>query len=529
MTATLFTWLAAAAWKGSALLLLTIVLLAVFRKRIPPRWRHALLLIAMLRLIVPVAPAAPFSVFNLAPPAAKPAELRVIKIPVSGALSFRAAVPLEQPLQSRDFTRDLIVAIWLAGFLGLLARAFVSSCQLQRRVAQDESTPPGMAALHSLLDACREQLRIRGKIRLRVTGAVSSPSLHGVWRPTLLFPAVLQDTLTPDQVRFIFLHELAHFRRSDVLLNWLTTVAAALHWFNPLVWLAVTRVAEERELACDALALEALDRGERNAYGQTVIRLLDELRGPALVPAAVGMATTRHQAKRRIQMIATFRNESRRAAWFAVAVAAIALVTLTDAKAGERKKVMLHHGPGSHAFVEQLGGIMSTQFASASVEDIVSAVSISTGVAIRFADGALTDEVRRARIKLEAKDIPAHVVLAETLASFDLGIRPGQDGVVSIDKVPEGHREMRLRHMAGPDGASDRVVVIEGDHLEMKEGENTEIRIMRKARDAASEGKIRRTIEVEAQETSTDGVIRRKVKFTGENDVQGSLEIEVTK
>ena len=511
MTATLFGWLAAAAWKGSALLLLTLVVLTLFRSHIPPRWRHALLLVAMLRLLVPVAPAAPFSVFNLAPASTDAAELRVVTSErrLGGASPFLAAIPRETA-GSETRTRDIIVAIWLAGFAALMLRVGFSSYRLHRRVVQSPTGQAGLPALHLLLDACRDQLRLRTRIRLRITDAVTSPSLHGVLRPTLLLPADLQDTLTPDQVRFIFLHELAHFRRFDVLLNWLTTVAAALHWFNPLVWLAVTRVAEERELACDALALDALDRGERNAYGQTVIRLLDDLRGPALVPAAVGMATTRHQAKRRIEMIATFRKESRRAAWFAVAVIAIALATLTDASAGERgtrKRVMLHKSP-QHVYIQQLEGVMSTQFASASVEDIVRSVSSSSGVTIKFADGVLTDEIRNARIKLEAKDIPAHVVLAETLASFGLAIEPGDDGVVSIVKAPEER------------------------HFELEEGEKTEVRVMRKAHDeaaaSASEKRVRRRIEVDSQETATDGVIRRKVKFA-DNDVQGTLNIEITK
>ena len=524
MIATLFEWLSAAAWKGSALLLLTLVVVTLFRSHIPPRWRHALLLVAMLRLLVPVAPAAPFSVFNLAPAANQASELQVVRAELrsGGGPPLLRVMPRDTP-RSTTRTRDIVAGLWLAGFAALMLRVGFVSYRLHRRVVQTESTPPGMAALHALLDACRDQLRIATPIRLRITGAVSSPSLHGVFRPTLLLPADLHETLTPDQVRFIFLHELAHFRRFDVLLNWLTTIAAALHWFNPLVWLAVTRVAEERELACDALALDALDRGERNAYGQTVIRLLDDLRGPALVPAAVGMATTRHQAKRRIQMIATFRKESRRAAWFAVAVAAIALATLTDASAGERgtrKRVMVHKA-AEHAYIQQLEGIMSTQFASASVEDVVRAVSTSAGVAIKFADGVLTDEIRNARIKLDAKDIPAHVVLAETLASFDLAIQPGDDGIVSIVKAPEGVREVRV--LSGEN--EERFVV--------KQGDKAEVRVMRKAHDEAAasstEKRIHRRIEVDAQQNTIDGTIRRKVKFTGDNDVQGTLDIEITK
>src|SRR5687767_12188421 len=71
------SWLLAATWKGSLLLAVALTLHWLLRDRISPRWRHALLLVAMMRLLLPVAPAAPFSIFNLASAANDPVELSV--------------------------------------------------------------------------------------------------------------------------------------------------------------------------------------------------------------------------------------------------------------------------------------------------------------------------------------------------------------------------------------------------------------------------------------------------------------------
>jgi bla regulator protein BlaR1 len=86
---------------------------------------------------------------------------------------------------------------------------------------------------------------------------VATPSLHGWLRPTLLLPRGFLVSFTREQLRYVVLHELAHLRRSDVLVNWIATAAQVLHWFNPLVRLAVMRLAEEREL--NPFVQEALD------------------------------------------------------------------------------------------------------------------------------------------------------------------------------------------------------------------------------------------------------------------------------
>ncbi|HUR79703.1 MAG TPA: hypothetical protein VM733_02990 [Thermoanaerobaculia bacterium] len=68
--AALGSWLFAATWKGSLLVAFALVVHRVARNRIPSRWLCALLLVAVLRLVAPVAPATSFSVFNLVPAAA---------------------------------------------------------------------------------------------------------------------------------------------------------------------------------------------------------------------------------------------------------------------------------------------------------------------------------------------------------------------------------------------------------------------------------------------------------------------------
>src|SRR5207248_3646996 len=103
-------------------------------------------------------------------------------------------------------------------------------------------------------------------------------------------------------LRYVFLHELAHIKRHDILAGWLMAVLQIAHWFNPLVWLASYRMRADRELACDALALSYARENENQRYGDTIIKLLEGFGQSAWAPGLAGTVENGNQTKERIQM-----------------------------------------------------------------------------------------------------------------------------------------------------------------------------------------------------------------------------------
>ena len=148
----------------------------------------------------------------------------------------------------------------------------------------------------------------------------------------LLLPEGLLKSFTRDELRHVFLHELAHVKRHDIAVNWLATLLQILHWFNPLVWLAFSRMRADRELACDALALSCAAPNESKAYGQTIIKLLEGFVRPSRLPGLIGILEDKSQMKRRIAMIARFHETPRWSVWALLLLLALGLVTLTDAQ-----------------------------------------------------------------------------------------------------------------------------------------------------------------------------------------------------
>jgi len=143
--------------------------------------------------------------------------------------------------------------LWLSGVIVIGAYLLVSNFALWRIVKQD--CPLINQPMLELFEECKAQMGVESLVAVVPGSHIRSPGLFGFIRPRLLLPREMFDTVTREEMRYIFLHELAHLRRHDIYLGWLTSLLQVLHWFNPLVWFAFYRMRADRELACDALVL----------------------------------------------------------------------------------------------------------------------------------------------------------------------------------------------------------------------------------------------------------------------------------
>jgi bla regulator protein BlaR1 len=331
-----FTWLWRASWQASLVILLVLLAQGLLRDRLAPRWRHALWLIVVVRLVLPWRIESPLSLFNLFH--ADPATGSGVSATSNWAFgssaqgeSDLAALPGSWRAVSSWWVG--VPSLWLSGAAVLLGYVLASTWRLGRAVRKQRPVTDG--AVLDLLENCKEEMGVRTPLSLIELHGISSPSLFGFVRPRLLLPAGLLRTFSRTELRYVFLHELGHIKRADIPLNWLSVVPLILHWFNPLVWYAFCRMRVDGELACDALALSQGRDAEKQCYGQTLIKLVESFSRPALMPGLVGILENNNQMKRRISMIATFKQTTYWPIAAASLLAALSLVTLTDAQSGQ--------------------------------------------------------------------------------------------------------------------------------------------------------------------------------------------------
>ena len=141
-----------------------------------------------------------------------------------------------------------------------------------------------------------------GKLPVYVSPLVATPCLFGLFRPNLYVTAdVLRDETA---LRHALLHEETHYRHGDHVWSMLRGVCLALHWYNPLVWLAASLSRRDAELACDEGVLHRLGEEERTAYGETLIRLTCGHRPGELLLTATAMTGSQRSLRERIALIA---------------------------------------------------------------------------------------------------------------------------------------------------------------------------------------------------------------------------------
>jgi beta-lactamase regulating signal transducer with metallopeptidase domain len=185
-----------------------------------------------------------------------------------------------------------IVWAWLAGVGAVLAAILIGRVRVWWLARSSEPLDRGpWPALATVL--CGE-IDVRRRVTLRQTRRVIMPMMWGFLRPVILLPGDA-DRWPAGLRRDVLLHELAHVKRHDCLTQLVARLACALHWFNPLVWLAARRLRLERERACDDHVLQA---------GASVCDYAEHLlavartRMPERAHLALGMAGHSHFAER---------------------------------------------------------------------------------------------------------------------------------------------------------------------------------------------------------------------------------------
>lgn len=256
--------------------------------------------------------AAPASDASPAAPAPA-AEAREVPTGPPSALSASAPGPV-----APWGTGDWLLLLWGTGAALVLARlicGLMGVWLLERRARM--VTDAGWLGLAHALAA---QLGLQRGVTLLRGDRGSVPMTWGVLQPAVWLPADA-DGWTAERRTVVLAHELAHVRRKDAVTQWIGHLAVALHWFNPLVWIAVRKQREERERACDDTVL-ALGT-QPAAYADHLLQMV-RIAGSRSGPAPAMAMARRSQFEGRL--LAILDSAERRGAMSRAAALCILLV-----------------------------------------------------------------------------------------------------------------------------------------------------------------------------------------------------------
>lgn len=200
--------------------------------------------------------------------------------------------------------KKLVIPAWLCGAAAVALVFALSWMKFSRSVRRS-----------------RELIQVPGTpVRVYISDAVDTPCLFGLFSPAVYLPSYVASE--GRLMRHALEHELSHYRQRDHIWCVLRCACLALHWYNPLVWLAVKLSKRDCELACDEATVGRLGEAERASYGRSLIRLTCETPRGAVV--ATAMCARPKELKERITMLTKNKHSI-----IALALAAVLAFTAT--------------------------------------------------------------------------------------------------------------------------------------------------------------------------------------------------------
>ena len=331
--AELFYYVASLSLLGSILAIGLLIIKRLFRHKLSANWHYYIWFALIIRLLIPFTPSTPFSVLNVIPhyqqgiklPQTMPSEtasttaLQNDKSVNITPETLPGPTNVQPPLVESAkawFNWQTSALAWLIGVSAISCYILLINLWLLYKIKKLPVCDS--EDILSILQQCRLNLKVRSEVIVVYDDSPKSPALFGLFQPKIIISPEIVKRLSSEELRYIFLHELSHLKRWDLLVNGLVLAIQVVYWFNPLVWLALSQMKQDCEIACDATALAVLKPEDHQKYGQTIISLLELLSAPHWVPGTLGFVSKFHA--RRIVMIS--KNKKTTVKW---AIAALAL------------------------------------------------------------------------------------------------------------------------------------------------------------------------------------------------------------
>jgi len=310
---------------ASILAVLILLVKYALTNKLDARWQYAIWMVLIIRLLIPYDIQSPWSIYSLIPnnsvisPIIDQIRIPNIKAQIGNNSEKGIQVTKDQSIinqQSSNKAKEpiaydlsigwILATLWLVGAFSLATLTLVTNLRFYLLVRREPAVTD--ARMSKLMQECTNKMGIRRNLPIIITNRIDAPCLYGIVSPKLLLPKALVNRLNDENIRHIFIHELSHYKRNDILINWLAVAAQIVHWFNPLIWYSFAIMREDCELACDADTLCSLMPEEYQSYGLSIISLVTPAQSPWL-PGTTGFFGNKNnfQIKKRIKMIKFFK------------------------------------------------------------------------------------------------------------------------------------------------------------------------------------------------------------------------------
>jgi len=243
--------------------LLLMIILRALKNIQSPKIRYYSWLIVLLGFLIPVRFSFGYALFHVSNASEAPA--------VTAGAGTTVIEAAETGLSWNTIMAILFV-IWLLGASAFAAVSFVRFFRWKRTILRLSKPSPSYDAFVSTF---AEEMET-GPVEVRISDAVSSPMMIGLFKPTILLPVRHYEY---DELRLIIKHELTHYLHRDLWFKLFLILCRAVHWFNPFMVLFARSIEQECEYYCDMSVMENEPEKMRKVYCNSIVNTLaDQVR-----------------------------------------------------------------------------------------------------------------------------------------------------------------------------------------------------------------------------------------------------------
>lgn len=167
---------------------------------------------------------------------------------------------------------DTIKYLWIIGMLVLFLIKIVPYIRFKSNIIRNSLEVTDEATLQ-IFNGCKNELNIENKLPLRTCDTIGSPMLIGVFHPIVLIPSIDNND---KRLKMIFLHELNHYKRKDIITKAFGLIINAIHWINPIIYILLKEIDKYCEYSIDEKVVDEMNMEERKYYGETILTLIDK-------------------------------------------------------------------------------------------------------------------------------------------------------------------------------------------------------------------------------------------------------------
>lgn len=306
---------------GSVLATLLLLLRPITKRCFGCTWQYYAWIIVFIVMMLPVTIRLPQVTNNIASDVPLRMEQTSTSASVQPELENVQQIPIlavdTEPLGESTVTAlkdisfeitDMMCYSWLVGLILILTINLIRYLLFLRAISKNSVviSCPGIDA---------------NKITTMKTSMIDAPLMVGIFSPLLLLPDI---DMSEENLNYILLHELTHYKRHDLWYKWFAMLANTVHWFNPFAYIVSKQIDQECEISCDLSVVANMDEKNQKGYMNTILILVSQTKTNNKL-FTTAMANNKNQIKRRFTMIRNASKKSKITIFFSVITACIIL------------------------------------------------------------------------------------------------------------------------------------------------------------------------------------------------------------